>query len=402
MTTTEQADTPPSASRGMHPLRLAYWLGAGMLWGLVLWWSFFAPSPDTIERVYSRGLFRLFNGTLPGLTEGFGFSIALVIVSTIVLGFPLLWAARWVWLRKVRGKSHWAGLAFGLRILFVLAPLIICWFVLIWGAGYGRLPAEARLSLPTDEISDTESAELRAAMLRIIETDLILEEQRDIDRAVASIAAAMKGVVEQWDGVPVRLPKGVKATPPGLLLANGTSGIASPLTLEPHVDGGLPSTAFVYVAAHELGHVAGMNVEAEATLAGFAAGLKADDPYARWCVALDVYLDLVRQLPREEAKAAMELLPELAKKDIQASREAGEKYRIKWLDTWSWRLYDGYLKAQGIAEGRKNYGKGISLFVYAWRKGLITLPESAKPNPQPQEASAPPAQTEESGGDDSI
>jgi hypothetical protein len=135
------------------------------------------------------------------------------------------------------------------------------------------------------------------------------------------------------------------------------------------------------VAAHELGHVAGLNVEAEATLAGFAAGLRADDAYARWCVALDIYLDLARQLPKEESKAAIDRLPELARKDMAAAREAGEKYRIKWLDTWSWRMYDGYLKAQGIAEGRKNYGQGISLFVFAWRKGLIELPQSAAPAP---------------------
>lgn len=363
-------------ARGLSTASRLYWLVSGMLWGLVLWWSWFTPSAETIEAWYSRGVYRWFNGVLPGLTEPFGFSIALLIVCGILLGFPAVVAARWVRLRR-SGRSHWAGAAFLAKGLVFLAPLIICWFVLFWGAGYARVPAEARLQLDTTQISDEESALLRAAMLEVLQRDLIAEDQRDPQRAIASIAAAMREVIREWDGVPVRLPNGVKRTPPGMLLANGTSGIASPLTLEPHVDGGLPDTSLVYVAAHELGHVAGMNVEAEATLAGFAAGLRADDAYARWCVALDIYLDLARQLPNAEMKEAIDRLPELAKKDMQASREAAQKYKIEWFGNMSWRMYDSYLKAQGIQEGRKNYGKGISLFVYAWRSGKISVPGAA-------------------------
>lgn len=399
MSEVERSQVP--ASRPRRWGRLVYWYLAGVLWTLLLWWSFLPPSAATIERFYSRGLYRFFNGVLPPLTEGAGFSIALIIVCTILLGFPIIWAARWTWLRRVRGRSHWVGAFVGLKMLFLLIPLIACWFVLFWGAGYARVPAEARLELDTNQISDEESAQLRASMLKILEADLIAETERDTERAVASIAKAMAGVIEQWDGRPVRLPKGVKRTPPGLLLANGTSGIASPLTLEPHVDGGLPDTAFVYVAAHELGHVAGLNAEAEATLAGFVAGLQADDPYARWCVALDIYLDLARQLPREQMEEAMALLPELAHKDLAAAREASKRYNINWLDTWSWQVYDGYLKAQGIQEGRKNYGKGISLLVYAWRKGLVTLPQAAA-EPTPEIAAEVTTQPVEDAGDDQV
>lgn len=369
--------TTEQASRGLAWSTWVYIAITALLWTAVLWWSWFTPAPETIERVYSRGIYRWFNGTLPGLTEPFGFSIALFIVIVILLGFPLLVAARWVYLRRVKKRSHWAGAAFLLQGLLLLVPLVVCWFVLFWGAGYARPPVEQRLHLDTSEISPEENAALRGAMLEILQRDLVPEDERDVHRAIGSISAAMRRVIGEWDGVPVRLPQDVKRTPPGLLLANGTSGIASPLTLEPHVDGGLPDTALVYVAAHELGHVAGMNVEAEATLAGFAAGLRADDAYARWCVALDIYTDLARQLPAEEMKTAFAELPELAKKDLEAAREAAQKYKIEWFGNISWRMYDSYLKKQGIQEGRKNYGKGISLFVYAWRGGKVAVPGAA-------------------------
>ncbi|MBI1319235.1 MAG: DUF3810 family protein [Candidatus Hydrogenedens sp.] len=356
-----------------------YWGLTAVCWAGMLWWSYIGLSQETVEQYYSRGLYRVFNGILPPITSLVPFSIALIIVCCILLGFPTLWIGRWIWLRVSKRGSHWDGLRWGLKGLLLLCPLIVCWFLLLWGAGYGRVPAEKRLALPNEEITDAESAEFRTALLKIVNDNAIPVEERDADAAVAAIAVEMREVIKAWDGRDVWVPRGVKRTPPGLLLANGTAGMAVPLTLEPHVDGGLPDTTFVYVAAHELGHVAGMNAEDEATLAGFAAGMKAKNAYAQYAVALDMYLDLARQLPSEDYKAALALLPQIAKDDLEASRQARAKYHIDWFDRVSWRAYDSYLKAQGVKEGRKSYSKGISLFVFAWRKGLATVPGLPSP-----------------------
>ena len=368
----------------------AYWMATAFVWCVLLAWLALSPSPEWIERYYSRGLYRVINGVLPVLTEPFPFSIALIIVVAIVLGFPSVWMLRWL-LRWQNGTdTHWQGFIWGAKGLLLLCPLIVCWFLLNWGIGYGRIPAEQRLELADVPITDEENAMLRERLLEILNENAEPVEERDIDAAVRAIAVQMRLLIEDWDGKPIRIPDGVKRTPPGLLLANGTAGMAVPLTLEPHVDGGLPDTAFVYVAAHELGHVAGMNAESEATLAGFVAGMRADHPYARYAVALDMYRDLARQLPSKDLKAAVEALPQIARDDIKASREAQLKYRIDWFGDVSWRAYDQYLKAQGIEEGRKNYGKGITLFVYAWRKGLAEVPGLESPGvpPAPEEAPA--------------
>lgn len=369
-----ESTAPPEAPAelaGMTPRRRVYWISVSLLWGLCAFWAY-APIPAAwVESYYSRGLYRLNVALMTPLTSLYPNSLALIIVALIVLGLPAAWIAWWVHGRRRRGLPHLRALGVAFRTLMVLMPLIVLWFTLLWGAGYRRLPAEIRLDLDTAAIADTEAAEIRAAMLEIVMRDLPAPEDRDVGRAVAAIAEAMRAVVVAWDGRAVTLPARVKATPPGLLLANGTSGMAVPLTLEPHVDGGLPDTAFVQTAAHELGHVAGINVEAEATLIGYVAGLQADDAYARYAVALDVYTDLARQLPREEHAAALDLLPQEARDDLQAAREAVARYRIDWYRNYSWRVYDKYLQSQGIAEGRKNYSKGITLFTYAWRKGLV-------------------------------
>ena len=79
--------------------------------------------------------------------------------------------------------------------------------------------------------------------------------------------------------------------PPGTLLTFGYAGIASPFTLEANLDGGLTSVSKVAVAAHELTHTAGFAREADTDFLSALAGLRADDPYARYAVALSFFCE---------------------------------------------------------------------------------------------------------------
>lgn len=377
-----------------------FWLVTTLLWVVWCVWLAFRPGAEIIEQFYSRGLYRFLVAVVSPLTETVSFSIALVIVVFLLGVFPLLWIVRWVWIRRGKKGSHFNGFFWGLKWLLFLVPFVVIWFLLFWGIGYQRVPAEARLGLDNSAIADEEADGLRAMALEIILRDQPHSPtDRNVDRAIASISAAMQEVAGEWDEQSIRLPRRVKATPKGLLLVNGSSGICAPITLEPHVDGGLPDTAFVYVAAHELGHVAGMCVEAEATLIGFVAGLRASDPFARYAVALDIYRDLYKSLrSSEEIKAANEALPEVAREDIVAINEAVRQYRIDWVRNANRKVYTQYLKSQGVSEGMKNYDKGISLFAYAWRKGLVaTAGEPAVAVPGVREVAgeeAPPSELE--------
>lgn len=388
-TMTQHEDKIEEKRSGFSRLRMAFFALSGLAWAAFLAWTFFPPSAETVERYYSQGLYRWVVGTMTPLTEPFPFSLSLVMVLTIVFGFPLLWVFSWVWLRRKQGRSHWAGLFWGFKWGIPGAGLLLAWVMVLWMAGYQRVPAEIRLGLEENPITDQEADELRDGMFEIILRDMPPAGARDRDGALAAVARAMEEIIEEWDGTPVRLPRRVKATPKGLLLMNGTSGICSPLTLEPHVDGGLPDTAFIMTGAHELGHIAGICGEAEATLIGYVAGLRADDPYARYASALAIYRSLAAQLGRERQQAAMARLPEEAREDLRLAAEAGRKYRIDWLQKASWRTYDKYLQSRGIEDGVKNYGRGVTLFTYAWRKGLVQIegiPEDTTPEPEDREA----------------
>jgi phage tail protein X len=374
----------PSKPR-MSRARKLFWLLVLAAWGAFLCWTWYPPRPEIVEEFYSRGIYRAIVTLLTTFTVRTDASVALWLVLAISIGFPLLWAANWIYLRRTGKGSHWRGLFWGLKWAFALTPLALVWFLLFWGAGYQREPVEKRLSLDPVAISGAEAAQLRAMLLAIVQRDLPTD-QRDVSRAVAAVSMAMGELAADWDGVPILLPKGVKATPKGLLLVNGTSGVCVPLTLEPHVDGALPEAAFVATAAHELGHIAGICGEAEASLIGYAAGLKAEDPFARYAVALGMYRSLAGKLPQQERQAALELLPEAAREDLRREQEAHRQYRIDWVGKISWKVYNKYLESRGVTEGVRDYARGLTLFAAAWRKGLVQLPA-----PETVPADAPPA-----------
>ncbi len=259
----------------------------------------------------------------------------------------------------------------GLKWLAILSLFGYLAFLLIWGAGYRRVPLAERLDLGGEPVSAEEMTQCAEELLEALERLIPSVDDRDVGRALLAISEVMSDRVETWDGVAVSIPSRVKILPAGVLLSFGTSGVTSPFLLEAHVDGGLYSVDQVRVAAHELAHAAGYCTEAEADLASYLVGLETDHVFARYCVMLSVFVDIVRQLDREPRERLLAALPAVAVDDLLAARRARSRYGIPWLEKLQSLLYDSYLKSQGVGEGIRNYSSGVVHFAQAWRKRLV-------------------------------
>lgn len=361
-------ETPKTPERGSRR-----WIVLAALWALAAITAvlvYRVATPNGVEHAYSRGIFHGITKIVIPITEKIPFSFSLLLTCMLIFGGPLLWAFRWR--QAVRaGKGHLAGFLWAPTRLLFLVPVIFVWFALFWGTGYQRPPVEERFALGAEKPTAEEITKLLDGLLVIILRDQ--PAPRNVPRAVQSIAKSMGVFIHETEDRYARIPQWVKATPPGWLLFNSTSGICSPFTLEANVDGAIPDTGFVYVAAHELAHTAGINREGEATLYGQIAGLRADDAFARYAVALDAYSDLLRDLEGDTRKAYFEKLPQSCRDELKKIREVSNSYNLKWFSERSWKVYNSYLQSQGIKEGTKNYSASTRLFVQASRKGLIHL-----------------------------
>lgn len=350
----------------------SWWCLVGCLLLLEVAWLLFPPPGDLVDRWFSQGFFRLVGGVMVWHQDRLPVSLSSILI-VLVLGVIVLRGG--MTLRRVRaqGEPVWKFVGWLLSRASQWGIVLLFWMLLSWGAGYQRSPVEVRWSLDIAPPTAAEAGQLRSQLLAIIQATAIQASGENTDEAIAAISEAMEGLVTARGETPVHLPEQVRASIPGVFLISSTLGMCMPPVVEPWVDGALDPVTFTRVAAHELGHVAGYNRESEATLMGYLAGLKTEDDLARYAIALEIYLDLIRREPDPEAyRVAWEALPLRAREDATRSWEIQDRYRIKnrLYQQVGYRAYDTYLKSQGIKEGMVNYSMGLRLFVGAWRDGL--------------------------------
>lgn len=337
-------------------------------------WTLLPVPPAWVEDVYSQSIFRWTASVVIPITSLVPFSLTFLGLVGGVAAFGVFWARNWRRLYRSRGR-HRSGALWGARWLMILLVFGYAAFLFMWGAGYRRVPLAQRLELNGDPVTGKELRSCAEELLEALERVIPEVDDRDVHRALRAVGDAMRRRVESWDGAAVSVPSRVKIVPAGMLLSFGTSGVTSPLLLEAHVDGGLHEVDQVRVAAHELAHAAGFCTEAEADLVAYLVGLETEDPFARYCVTLSVFVDIVRQLERNQRERLLARLPAVCEKDLREARAARARYGVRWLSRLQSLLYDSYLKSQGVEEGIRNYSRGVRHFALAWRKGLVRLGE---------------------------
>ncbi len=373
-----QTPFQPSKPKRIRKRSLLPWLIGILFWGIFLLWYQYTPRQETIEFFYSCGLYRANTLVFSLLQQTTTHSFALWAVPSVIILFILLGIANWIYIRKKQNKSHFWGIFWFIKWTLILSGFLLVAYLFLWGAGYQRKPIEAKLNLEMVKPEENEIRQVINDLLIIIKENNLPREKRNPEQSIQQISKSMQKIVSDWDGIPIYLPSRVRRTPPGLFLFNSTSGMCFPFTLEPHVDGALPPHAFVSTSAHELAHIAGICGEAEASFVGYVSALNADDPFAKYSSALDIYERLASFLPGEERKKAMEQLPPEAQQDLKEEREIVNKYRVKWFSEISWKAYDKYLKTQGVKEGVRDYGRATNLLLAGIRKGIIQLPQFQK------------------------
>lgn len=309
---------------------------------------------------YTQHLYPLMTRLLVPFTSLVPFSLGAVLVPIAIVG--LLVGVGMAFSKSLR-RTVW------LRRSLLVLLLAYGWFVLAWGGNYNREPVETLLTLPERPVGEAEVLELTNYFAEIITENV--DSPRDVPRALASVRTSLLEDLATYGLGGVRLPPTVKMLPAGTLLTFGYAGVISPFTLEAHVDGGVTDTTKVSVGAHELAHVAGFAGEADTYLVSTLAGLKAEDGFARYSIALGMFDRASAQLPPETRQALIDALPAAAQEDYWAIQDAKRRYYRPALAQPLSGVYDTYLRSQGVSAGVSDYGRVIKLLVHAREKGLL-------------------------------
>jgi hypothetical protein len=266
----------------------------------------------------------------------------------------------------------------GLRSLGAFAGGLVALFYVLWGFNYDRVRVETRLGLDIPGLDaealaeETEwalssAAEARAGIAGA--TNAPLAPRLLPAHLESELRASMKRVLGTL-GYPA--PGRVRVRtffPGGWMMRFQSSGVYIPYFGEGYAAGGILACEKPMTVAHEMAHGFGLTDEGDANFLGFLACAASEDPFIRYSGFLAYWEyaagDLARGAPGpfrtlwEEAPAGM-------KADIQAVRENWSRYRGP-IARVSGRIYERYLRSQGVREGMRSYDRFVNL-VAAWSR----------------------------------
>jgi hypothetical protein len=340
---------------------------------------FFIADPVFAEIWYSRFFFQFVRKVLD-LTFGqlpfAGIYFLAVILLSVVIAF-----LRGLWRKPA--PITWKSVAF-LRGVGNFSGYVLFMFYVLWGYNYNRIPVEKQLGLdivPLGKVEieqrlvglTQELAAMRAALpaggitAGRIGPGMEQELRRVVEKVLSGHGFPVEGRVRaRW------------MRPEGTFLRFSTAGLYLPFTGEGHVDPGLAPLQWPAVMAHELSHGYGFGDEGVCSFWALLACRTSKNPYIRYAGAMSYWRSLAAAYREYDPAAFARLregLPLAVKGDLEDIRRAMQRFP-DWVPRLQYKVYDAYLKSQGIGEGMLNYDRVLLLMsAYEKKKAGIQPPD---------------------------
>lgn len=337
-----------------------FWILAG---AFVLLAKTFLPNGSTVvEQVYSRGVFI-------GVRRVFDLLSWSPIPLMYCFWIIVLWGA-WLKIRSWR-KNGFSILQFAFGTASFVGALLF-FFFLLWGFNYSRVPIEKQLGLDLKPLNAVEiEAAFQKETTRLIDlrSHLTNARRRPLQRSdfPEKLEQTVREGLETWlathDFSTAGRVKGRLLYPRGVFLRFSTAGLYFPYTGEGHIDPGLHPLQWPYTLTHELGHGYGFGDEGTCNFLALMGCDQSKDVAIRYSGRLNYWRSLAAQYRRynpEVFQSVRESLPPEIQMDLNVINEAMLRYP-DFIPDLQPRIYNAYLKSQGIAEGVLNYDRVVML-----------------------------------------
>ncbi len=338
----------------------------------VLTKNFTSNSPELVEKYYATGFYQWIRKVFDYSLSNFPFpSIYLFFtIFVIILFFNM---RDWYVKFKLKQFSFSAWLR---KFVGFLGGLVF-FFFLLWGFNYNRLPIEKHMDLKVSPLNLSElKAELELETKEIVELRKLIPEAGDSALTKANFPADLEihlrenlaKNLKQYEYPAEGKIRGRLLNPPGIFLRFSSAGLYFPFVGEGNIDAGLHPIQWPYVMTHEMGHAYGFADEGTCNFLAYISCSSSPHPAVAYAGHLSYWRTLAIQYLRYEPeayKAFRDRLPAGIRADLNAVNEQMDKFP-DLVPNLQPRVYNAYLKAQGIPEGMLNY-KRVIMLVHAWR-----------------------------------
>lgn len=330
--------------------------------------------PQVTETVFSRGLFRGLNAVLGGAVGLLPFSLTELAA---VLALPALIAVVvWRIVRYRRGKRggrFWRGIAWTLSSLLLL-------YMLMHGVNFYRQPASELMQLgaASRDPKQLQTLSMYLARQASAARELLPEDADGVAVPELTLSEILTSAGEGYDLLEETYPflHGTTHRVKPVQLSHwwsytGITGMYFPMLAEANVNIDVPLFSVPATAAHELAHTRGFAREDECNFFACLSCFSHPSPGFRYSGYVLAYIHCANALydyNPELWKEAYACCSEGMRRDLRAQNAYWDQFKGK-VEEISSSVNNGFLQAQGSAEGVLSYNRVVELLLAYYGQG---------------------------------
>lgn len=326
--------------------------------------------PETVERIYSNGLYVFLSKASRIILGKIPFSIGDCVYFILII---LL--VKWFWTKRKSWKQEWKN-----NLLTVLSVLSVFYFFFhfLWALNYYREPLFEKMSIERDYID----ADLLAFTKKLIAKTNAVQSQitkNDSLKVVFPYSQnevfemnqnGYKNLSKEYDFFTyshLSIKKSLFSLP---LTYMGFGGYLNPFTNEAQVNYLGPMYSFPMTTNHEMAHQMGYASESECNFIGFMSSIKNDNlyfQYSGYSMALRYCLGNWQVRNEKILKQLLKTVHPGILKNYKESEDFWEQYQTP-IETGFYAFYDRFLKINQQKEGMDSYSKFVNLMVNYYKE----------------------------------
>lgn len=297
-------------------------------------------------------------------------SVAEVLILSGIFAavFYLAWQVRCLIARPQKGRR---AVRMALTVLCV-GLSVYAGFCLLWGVFYGADSFQDKSGLTARGGTVEELTALTERFAREVSAagDQVQRDENGCfavprSEIFAEAMSAYDGVVQVFDCLkkPAVMPKAFVSSR-GMSYLD-FSGFYFPFTGEANLNDESPAAYLPANICHEMAHQQGIATEQECNFVAIMAATSADSAAYRYAGYLMGYVHLSNALYRVD-QAAWQTIRDSLPDTVRADLRQNSAYWARFdglVNTAATKVYDGFLKSNGLADGVQNYGTVVDLLL---------------------------------------
>lgn len=338
--------------------------------------------PYFIEKYYSLSINKIIVETLSNISGIFPFSLYELTIYLIVISIALF-IIYTIYIIIYNPNKLKVFIKNSLLNILSIISIAYFLFIILWGLNYNRIPLETTLiesyNLKYNKsISSIDKTKESLANLY----EFLIENANEARKLVKSSDGVMKantdykGIINRaylgYESILDFLPnlsgnysnaKYVMSSK--LMCYTGITGIYFPFTGEANVNIAIPDIYIPSTTLHEMAHQRGYASEDEANFIAYLASINHPDidfKYSGYILALNHTANALYSVDYDTYVTLSKNISEDVLDDLKNNRDFWDKYEGK-IDDISNEINNTYLKANGVSEGVKSYGKMVDLLL---------------------------------------